>query len=651
MRHLLRVITAVVATSTTASVAFGQGKVVSLPPVKIAAKAVTDGDSIDVTGTQITRVGEAQIKDLSAHDIPSALRRTPGVSITRFNPVGSFGGGAGGSVFIRGMGNSRPGSEIKTYIDGVPFYMSVWNHPLTDLLPVSGVDRIDVYKGPAPHRFGNSFAAINLVPRAATVDQVGGNISLATGHFGTVVQSSALSGKTDKFDASLSQSYTKSNGHRPLANGELSNGMIHAGYNASKRWRVDLTALATSNHANDPGMINQPATRTGRYSTTGAVAILSAKHIGTTSNGSIRVYKSSGSGDWFNQPDPDGNTLSNFDFSGIQLKEDIRTAFGSTVITGIDVDKISGRVDFEPTSPQERSHFTSPQLQLVQPHMSVSRPVTLSNSWTITPSLGARYYSHSHFESSTAPHAGVVLRNTSSFEVRIRGARGYNYPGVDAVVLSKLIPALGDSWKNLKAERMDQYELGGRFSLSGSELRSFLIQSATIDWSVFSQSSGSRYQFAFPPIAMPPSFLNLTGYKARGGEASIQLATTGGVSSFLSYSALRPQGEGIVIPFSPNNQMSAGIVWQRSELRLGLDMQAQGETVSAIRGRATGSVELPSVPGFSVWNARAAVSTERVGVLGELFLSVENLLDRPYQYLVGYPMAGRWATFGVRAGF
>ncbi|MDO9102768.1 MAG: hypothetical protein Q7J20_10995 [Candidatus Nitrotoga sp.] len=42
------------------------------------------------------------------------------------NPVGSFSGNEGGGVYIRGMGASRPGSEIKTYIDGMPFYMGVY---------------------------------------------------------------------------------------------------------------------------------------------------------------------------------------------------------------------------------------------------------------------------------------------------------------------------------------------------------------------------------------------------------------------------------------------------------------------------------------------------------------------------------------------
>ena len=48
---------------------------------------------------------------------------------------GSEGGGdEGGAVYVRGLGASRPGSEIKTYVDGIPFYMGVWNHALLDLL-------------------------------------------------------------------------------------------------------------------------------------------------------------------------------------------------------------------------------------------------------------------------------------------------------------------------------------------------------------------------------------------------------------------------------------------------------------------------------------------------------------------------------------
>ena len=127
--------------------------------VLVTAPAVIDSNSTDDMAGFKTTVTSRQIEDLNAIDAAAALRRTPGVSISRFNPVGSFGGEEGGAVYIRGMGTSRPGSEIKTYIDGVPFYMGIWNHPLLDLLPLNGMSRIDVFKGPQLHEFGNTFGA------------------------------------------------------------------------------------------------------------------------------------------------------------------------------------------------------------------------------------------------------------------------------------------------------------------------------------------------------------------------------------------------------------------------------------------------------------------------------------------------------------
>jgi iron complex outermembrane receptor protein len=84
-------------------------------------------------------------------------------------------------VFIRGLGASRPGSEIKTFIDGVPFFMGVWNHPLLDLLPVNGMTSIDVLKGMQPAAVGNTLASINLTTQSAPAAGARGNFMLQGG--------------------------------------------------------------------------------------------------------------------------------------------------------------------------------------------------------------------------------------------------------------------------------------------------------------------------------------------------------------------------------------------------------------------------------------------------------------------------------------
>ena len=108
--------------------------------VEVLARPIVETQRVDPYGALVTDVGEAQVRELNAIDLSSALRRTPGVAVSRFNPVGSFGGDEGGAVYVRGMGASRPGSEIKTYVDGIPFYMGVWNHSLLDLLPIGGME-------------------------------------------------------------------------------------------------------------------------------------------------------------------------------------------------------------------------------------------------------------------------------------------------------------------------------------------------------------------------------------------------------------------------------------------------------------------------------------------------------------------------------
>ena len=89
----------------------------SLPNVIVTAKPDIAEVEIDKFSAVSAVITDATIRDLHAADLASALRNTPGTQISRYNPVGSYGGAEGGSVFIRGMGLSRPGSEIKTYID------------------------------------------------------------------------------------------------------------------------------------------------------------------------------------------------------------------------------------------------------------------------------------------------------------------------------------------------------------------------------------------------------------------------------------------------------------------------------------------------------------------------------------------------------
>lgn len=133
--------------------------------IRVTAPAVTSTEEVSETGERVTVVGSEQIEDLSAQDIVNAARRVPGVLISRYNMIGSYGGGQGGTLFIRGMGADRAGGEVLMLLDGVPRFTGIWTHPLMDMFNVDYIGEMRFYKGAQPLLFGTgAFAAVNIVP-------------------------------------------------------------------------------------------------------------------------------------------------------------------------------------------------------------------------------------------------------------------------------------------------------------------------------------------------------------------------------------------------------------------------------------------------------------------------------------------------------
>lgn len=296
----------------------------TLPPIVVTTNPIVDRIRIDPFSSTSAVVTQSQLRDQNAFDLTTALRRTPGVQISRYNPVGSFGGDQGGAVFIRGMGVSRPGSEIKTYIDGVPFYMGVWNHPLLDMLPVNGMQSITVYKSPQPQINGNNFASINLETKRATEDGVQANARISGGSFSTFIRQADLVGRKGNVDFMLAQGHAQSNGHRPNASGELNNVMGRIGLQLNPNWSVGTSFLYTTNTARDPGdnRVVAPAVAP-QYTTEAGMVSAFLSHRHDNWRGDLRFYFNKGAGNWLHQSGLDGDTLTNFQTVGMRLERGI----------------------------------------------------------------------------------------------------------------------------------------------------------------------------------------------------------------------------------------------------------------------------------------------------------------------------------------
>jgi outer membrane cobalamin receptor len=612
-----------------------------LSPVVVTANPIIDSVRIDPFSSTSAVVTESQLRDQNAFDLATALRRTPGVQISRYNPVGGFGGDQGGAVYIRGMGVSRPGSEIKTYIDGVPFYMGVWSHPLLDLLPVNGMQSITVYKSPQPQINGNNFASINLETKRATEDGIQANGRISGGYFSTFIEQVDLVGRRGDVDFMLAQGHAQSNGHRPNASGQLNNVMGRIGLRLNDNWSVGTSFLYVTNQARDPGDNRLPSPAIApQYNTEAGMVSAFISHRHNNWRGDLRFYYNKGEGNWLHQAALDGDTLTNFSMIGMRWKEEFSLWKGGSVVAGLDSDWVSGNARFNRLAPAPQASFNAPTFRVTSPYVALSQKIDLGKSWSLVPAIGIRVYDHSEFQTKTSPHAGLSL---ISEKVTIFGnvSRGINYPGLEAPVLSSVIPALGQSWKQLAAEELNHAEVGVKLTP---------MESTQIDISVFVDQVKNRYIFGFPPnVPPPPQFLNLGTYVMRGAEIAIRQNITSNWTVFGGLTLLDPSIDNL--PYTPKRAVTAGINGQIGPIRLTVDTQYQSSVLALSRPRAAGAVNTEQVDSFVIMNARVSHKLPFLGKRGEIFVAMENLLDANYAYRPGYPMPGRWGQIGLSASF
>ena len=440
-------------------------KILHLDEVNVVASPIIKENQVSEYGSQITVISSEQISDLNAQDLPSALRRTPGVIISRHNPVGSFGGGTGGTIFIRGLGASRPGAEIQTLIDGIPKFSGVWTHPLMDVLSIDPVESVEVYKGAQPVLYGNmAFGAVNLITKKMRKPGFTTSLQDALGSYNTHVEVVEHGGRIDSFDYYLTQSYRRSDGHRENADGEVQDYFGRMGYEISQQWDVDLTFNRTDNWAHDPGPEGRPQDAQGKYNVDDYMSILTlSDHYGRI-DGYFKLYLDKGNMDWEDQidtkkiPPESFDTLTDYANFGFRTRQTIVPWTNGEIMAGFDLDFFGGKVtEARPSGDHRMDEKT---FRIAAPYLAINHQFGPKTGWHITPSAGARYLDHSQFEDKWGPQAGVVLGYKEETELHASYARGINYPGINVIAQSDISWGGNTLWKNLDPEILDHFEIG-----------------------------------------------------------------------------------------------------------------------------------------------------------------------------------------------
>lgn len=603
--------------------------------VAVSARPVVEEIRRDPIAGAVTSVGARQIEDLNAGDPAAALRRVPGLVVSRYNVVGSYGGGDGGGVFARGQGAGRPGAELSFAVDGVVKTAGVWTHPLLDALPIDAAGRIDVYKGAQPVLFGNmAFATIDLVTKRRAEEGFGGKATAAYGSFGTSTLGVEASGRNGPLELFVVASQRASDGHREGADGRTRALFARAAYDLGGGWGLALTGDWTRGRAGDPGVEGgAPRGVTPRWETNDAMGVfaLTRSHGGRT--GSLKLYVEDGAIDWLQWDGTASEPFRTFtDWRNVGLKARDAFAIGSRgeLTAGLDVESSHG------TSREERVAGGVPlgdhRFRNVAPYAAFAW--TFGEEVKVTPSAGLRWNHSREFGGVWGAQAGVVVASPIG-EAHLRWARAFNLPGIWTAVFMEGF-GRGEEWKALDPELVDHYEIGFAPKLGGI---------AELDVTFFYDDVTDALRFVPPPPA-PPRWANTGAYLSRGAELTLRVEPFPalGLYAGAAFTHTTPGN----VPFTPRWTVSGGAIATVGRVRAAVDVQWVDE-------RDVGNLRFPGrsgrVASYLLLNAKVTASLDPLAPGLELFLSGENLSDSDYAYRPGYPMPGASFNGGASLKF
>lgn len=601
--------------------------------VEVIASPITQFEETTLDGANRAVVGRDQLDRLSATDLPTALRQVPGVSISRYSPVGAYGGAQGGSVYIRGAGTARPGGEVRIYSDGVPRESGVWSHPLMDIVPIDFAERITVAKNPQPQHYAGTFGAVDVETRRRQTEGHEAELSTAYGRFNTLISSAAAGGKIDLFDYYAGAAYKYSEGARKHGEAELRSAFARAGWDLSPHDHLSYIFLGTDNWVRDPGPKGGPRPQRDQFNTETLTHAVRLETQRDRIRGYSLLYYEDGEIRWRKDHLSDGVLtspagFSNTDWDNYGFRSSYDILFDRLTLTGsLDSWSEGGETWNIRSFDNRRVWGYNGRFFTTAPYLGARYDFDVGHDWTLTPSVGARHYISTEFDDKTAPCAALTL-SREKLNIFVSHARGVHYPGV---YIRGVSPS---TWRTLEPETLHTTEAGVQMGIGEQAALHTTLFHTEVEDRMDSTSAG---------------YFNTGDMKAQGAEVSLHLYPRNDLSFFVGGTYTDPDTH--PVSRMPEVTFTAGSSYRITHA-LRWDLDAQYVTTQYAYSMRSINPDLAKLDDYLAVNTRLSLDLRALCPLdGELYVAVENLTNRHYEYFPGYPMPGiMWYT-GMKVKF
>lgn len=428
-----------------------QEVVVTGTPVRINLNNVPMSVSV-ITRSEIASSGEASV-------LPILNGRIPGLFVTERGVIG-FGvsAGAAGQISIRGVGGS-PTTGVLVMMDGNPQYMGIFGHPLADTYSSSGVERVEVIRGPASMMYGSNAmgGVINILTRRTTKEGFSGEAGLRYGSYNTSELVFTGSYRHKNWNVVTTLNRNKTDGHRANSDFSQNSGYFKIGYRLSNHFRMHTDLNLSSFKATDPGPDTLGAVKGNALDIKRGSWSYSLEHEFANFSGRMRVFRNFGTHDV-----SDGFHSEDFN-NGLSITESVRPFKNTLINFGLDGSDYGG------IAKQTRANATLVDSTVVELGLYGFVQQTLFDRLTLN--AGMRLQFHTQYGKEWIPTAGASWDLKRGMTWKASFGKGFRSP-----TLRELFMFLNSN-RLLSPERIWNYET--------SFLKEFKILKAHLEVTAF----------------------------------------------------------------------------------------------------------------------------------------------------------------------
>jgi vitamin B12 transporter len=571
----------------------------------VVVTATASPEEIDEVGSAVTVITRTQIEENGWRTVQEALRSVPGVDV-----VQSGGPGAQTSAFLRGANSVH----TLVLVDGVRVNSPFFPGYDFSILSVENVERIEVVRGPFSALYGSeSIGGVVHVFTRPAGEGLSARLIAEAGNADQREASAFVTAGAGRFGVAASFRDRREDGDRVNDDWRERSGSVRLEGRLGDRLRLALEGAIEDGELGLPGPVGAETPMT-RYLPRQERILLpatfrpAAGHAAAVTLGWVRSRPSYDSP--FFQSETDARTLQARASDSFSVSAHGLTAFAEWQRWTVD-DASNFGINLDGA----RSTIWS---------LGAEDSVELGGGWLLT--AGLRYDDHSQFGDAWSPRA-TLSRNVGAWKLRASGGTGFRAPSVGELYY----PFSGN--RELQPERSTSFDVGADRTLSGGRAAVSLFWNEFRDLIVYDFEQSLNF--------------NVGRARTRGLEVAWRhdLARGLGLDAGYTYLDTEDLDTGLELIRRPRHSGFLGLTLTPVP---SLDVAPRaifvGRRADANALSTTERVETPSYWRLDLY------ARYRIGIIAP-YLRAQNLTDRDYAEVDGYPAPGRRVAGGLEVSF